>query len=73
MDFWQALRELRKHRNDIDSAIANLERLIGSRGATKTSRRGRKNMPEEERRIVSERMRKYWANRRRQREQASNS
>jgi hypothetical protein len=41
--------------------------LINTGTFTVGSHRGRKSMAEEERRIVSERMKKYWASRRKPR------
>ena len=64
MDFWKALRDLKAHRDELDKAIAKLERLTASFGGETKSRRGRKHMPEAERRIVAERMKRYWEQRR---------
>lgn len=63
MDFWKALDELIVERKRLDRAIAVLE-SIGSEKPEPTSRRGRKSMGEEERKIVGERMKRYWASRR---------
>jgi hypothetical protein len=73
MDIVKLICELREELARIDSVIAALERF--ARGVSETgggstpakSRRGRKSMPEEERKMVSERMRKYWEKRRKQR------
>jgi hypothetical protein len=69
MDLNQALRELRAHRDRLNATIEQLEELAassdGSRPAGK--RRGRKSMGEAERREVSERMKRYWASRRKAR------
>lgn len=46
----------------IDCVIASLRELKGN---AVSSRRGRKSMPPEERRMVSARMKAYWAARRR--------
>jgi hypothetical protein len=64
MDFSKALRELHQERQRLDKLIANLDALKRGTQPGKPPRRGRKNMPPEERRIVSERMRAYWARRR---------
>ena len=64
MDFWKALRELHEERRRLDTLIANLEALRQGHDAPKRPSRGRKSMPPEERRIVSERMRAYWSRRR---------
>ena len=63
MDLYQAIQELYEEKRRLDQAIAALE----SQGIAATpppSRRGRKSMNEEERKQVSERMRKYWESRR---------
>jgi hypothetical protein len=62
MDLWKALKELHLERQRLDRVIATLEALDS--GDEPKSRRGRKSMPPDERRVVSERMRKYWATRR---------
>jgi hypothetical protein len=73
MDIVKLIRELREELARIDSVIAALERLASlgegttGAGSETKSRRGRKSMPEEERKMVSERMRKYWEKRRKQR------
>ena len=46
--------------------VGRLEQLGGISETTTPERRGRKSMGAEERQEVSERMKKYWANRRRQ-------
>jgi hypothetical protein len=69
MDLTEAIRQLYAERERLDRVIASLERLenepdaLRSRAAT-PKRRGRKAMTAEERRQVSERMRQYWADRR---------
>ena len=65
MDLHGTIRELRAQHARLVAAIAELEALAGSRdGAQPTHlRRGRKSMGEAERREVSERMKRYWANR----------
>jgi hypothetical protein len=67
MDVDKQIRELNAEIERIKAAIGCLEKLRGSSGASvTTSRRGRKSMGAEERLEVSERMKKYWAGRRRQ-------
>lgn len=72
-DFSQLLRDLHDEKARLDRVIATLEELAtvrsanGEGGAAVRSRRGRKGMNDEERKEVSERMRKYWASRRAQR------
>jgi hypothetical protein len=66
MDVEKLTQELNAEIERIKAAVACLEKLRGSSGASATEeRRGRKSMGAEERLEVSERMRKYWANRRR--------
>jgi len=64
MDLWNAVRELRLERDRLDKLIATLESVRRGGARSARSRRGRKHMPEHERKIVSERMRAYWARRR---------
>ncbi|MCS6952520.1 MAG: hypothetical protein RMK57_08840 [Bryobacterales bacterium] len=71
MDLYRTIRELYEEKKRIEEAIASLEQLLASKsGATdpnrpaQKKRRGRKSMGPEERRLVSERMKKFWAQRR---------
>ncbi len=72
MDLYRAIRELYEEKKRIEEAIASLEQLLASKSAAGVfnsllklkKRRGRKSMSPEERRMVSERMKKYWAQRR---------
>ncbi len=71
MDLYKAIRELYAEKKRLEEAIASLEELLEAKAATDSlnldslrKRRGRKSMGPEERRIVSERMKKYWATRR---------
>ena len=68
IDLNQILRDLYEEKERIAKVIASLEALdrsgSGDGAASQPSRRGRKSMGPEERREVSERMRKYWAARR---------
>lgn len=64
MDFWKALHELQVEKERLDHVIASLEALLKGAQRENPSRRGRKGMSEEERREVSERMKRYWATRR---------
>jgi hypothetical protein len=69
MDLDRMIRELRDRRKYLDRVIAALEQLqrltLGQATFTKpdTERRGRKFMTDDERREVSERMKKYWSTR----------
>lgn len=69
MDLYKAIRQLYEERARLDRVIASLEELQraagGDTGGETPKRRGRKTMSEEERRQVSERMKQYWADRRR--------
>jgi len=66
MDLKEAIEQLREVQATLDGLIACLESLRGSGGSNPppAKRRGRKSMGPEERRLVSERITKYWANRR---------
>jgi hypothetical protein len=67
MDVDKLIEQLNAEIERIKATIACLEKLRGSSGASVTaSRRGRKSMGAEERLQVAERMKKYWAGRRRQ-------
>jgi hypothetical protein len=67
MDFANLIKKLQKERSALDDVIAS---LVAARAAAETraaavkKRRGRKSMGMEERRVVAERMKKYWAMRR---------
>jgi hypothetical protein len=65
MDVLKALRELYLEKTRIDRLIAICESKIKEQDRRLSrSKRGRKSMSADERKIVSERMRKYWASRR---------
>lgn len=73
MDLYRAIRELYAEKKRLEEAIASLEELLATKsgvaelkleGLRRRNRRGRKSMPAAERREVSERMKKYWAQRR---------
>ena len=64
------IRDLYIQKEKLVRAIALLEELAVTRQGAfgeRTERRGRKSMGVDERREVSQRMKKYWAARRRQR------
>ena len=71
MDLNQTITELRAERDRLAIAIAQLEMLACTGNETQAIRvrspRGRKWMGAAERREVSERMKRYWANRRKAR------
>lgn len=65
----KAIRDLRAEKERLDHAIALLEDFAGSPPGDggiqhAAKRRGRKGMDAKERREVSERMKTYWASRR---------
>lgn len=65
MDIMQMIRELHAERDRVTKAIEALEEMAARVNAFENkTRRGRKAMSEAERRVVSERMKKYWAKRR---------
>lgn len=68
MDLSKIIGELRRDKERLDGVIASLEGLpsVNRDGTVPVrKRRGRKFMSPEERREVSARAKKYWANRRR--------
>jgi len=74
MDLQETIRQLVLDKERLDRAIAQLEELQYIHGADEGTlvkkRRGRKSMSPQERREVSERMRKYWAKKRQENEDA---
>jgi hypothetical protein len=73
MDLSGTIRSLRAELARIDAAIAALQGVGSATGAGATpprSKRGRKSMAPEERQVVAERMRRYWAQRRKQKKKA---
>ncbi len=71
MDLYKAIRQLYEERARLDRVIASLEALQKTasdehNAREPAKRRGRKAMSEEERRQVSERMKQYWAGRRKE-------
>jgi len=71
MDLSKALDDLYSEKEKLERAIASLEALQRAGGelarVTGAKRRGRKSMNLQERAEVSERMKRYWANRRKHR------
>jgi hypothetical protein len=70
VDLYKAIRELHEEKRRLEETIASLEDLIEAKGNAESvdledfrrlKRRGRKTMSPEERREVSERMKRYWA------------
>jgi len=69
MDLRKVIRSLIEEKNKLDSVIASLQSLEKQEDPARPvtsalGRRGRRAMGQEERRRVSERMKKYWAGRR---------
>jgi hypothetical protein len=65
MDVLKALRELYLEKSRVDRLIGICEAKIKEQDRRLSrSKRGRKSMSAEERKVVSERMRNYWASRR---------
>lgn len=65
MDLSKAIRELYEEKRRIDEVIASMEDYLRANEALPVRRkRGRKSMGDAERQVVSERMRKYWAEQR---------
>ena len=64
MDLYKAIRELREELEKLNEVIASLEQFQRTGTPPTPPRRGRKSMPEQERKLVSERMKNYWARRR---------
>jgi FAD/FMN-containing dehydrogenase len=71
MDLYKAIQELYAEKEKLERVIASLEELqrsaSGNASDSHGKRRGRKSMNAKERQEVSERMKKYWASRRKQR------
>jgi hypothetical protein len=63
MDLLKVIEELRSEKKRLDRAIASVETLQEDGDVPVRKRRGRKSMSPEERREVSTRMKRFWANR----------
>lgn len=71
MDLYKAIQDLYAEKEKLERVIASLEELQRAGGSALLlprggKRRGRKSMGAKERHEVSERMKRYWANRRQQ-------
>jgi len=69
MDLYKTIQELYAEKEKLERVIASLEELQKTSGVIPVlprvgNRRGRKSMGAKERQEVSERMKRYWANRR---------
>jgi hypothetical protein len=72
MDLEKIINELTEDKRKLEAAIAMLEELqqntVQVPELPRRKRKGRKPMPPEERRVVSDRMKRYWAKFREQQE-----
>lgn len=69
MDLYKAIKDLYEQKKRLDQVIASLEDLEKAAGVAAKEparRRGRPGMDEKARREVSERMKRYWAKRRKE-------
>jgi hypothetical protein len=64
VDLYSAIEDLRQGLEKLDQLIAGLEEFERTGNMPLPRTRGRKSMGEEERKAVSERMKKFWADRR---------
>jgi uncharacterized coiled-coil DUF342 family protein len=64
MDLNRAIRDLYNELEKLNEVISSLEEYERTGTLPAPPRRGRKSMSEDERRVVSERMKKYWGQRR---------
>lgn len=64
MDIDKAIRDLYEELKRLNEVIASLEHFQSTGTVPEPRRRGRKSMNAEERKVVAERMRNYWAARR---------
>ncbi len=76
MDLYKAIRDLYAEKERLERVIMSLEELQRSSAAAPElpptgKRRGRKSMSADERQEVSERMKKYWAKRRKKESRGS--
>jgi hypothetical protein len=64
MDLNKAIRDLHEELEKLNQVIASLEQFQSTGTLPVPRHRGRKSMTEPERRLVSERMKNYWAGQR---------
>jgi hypothetical protein len=81
MDLFKAIHDLYEEKRRLDEVIAKLEEVLHAQKidgkvlpaatarAEPTKRRGRKSMSEQERIVVSQRMKEFWAQRRQEKSQ----
>lgn len=63
MDLYHAIRDLRQERDKLTQVIAALEEFQRTGTLPERRKRGRKSMGDAERKAVSDRLKKYWADR----------
>lgn len=73
MDLNKAIRDLYEELSKLNQLIAAIEQLQSTGTLPSPRRRGRKSMEESERKQVSERMKKYWAERRKKKSSVTGS
>jgi len=61
MDLNKAIRDLHEELKKLNVVIASLEQFQDTGTIPMPRRRGRRSMDEQERKLVAERMRRYWA------------
>ena len=76
MDLYKTIQDLYAEKEKLERVIASLEELQQTTGSVPMpslggKRRGRKSMGAKERQDVSERMKKYWASRRKRQHEPS--
>lgn len=76
MDLYKTIQDLYAEKEKLERVIASLEELQQTTGSVPLppsvgKRRGRKSMGANERQEVSERMKRYWANRRKRQHEPS--
>ena len=64
MDLNKAIRDLHEELEKLNQVIASIEQFQRTGTLPQPKRRGRKSMDKQERDLVSERMKNYWASRR---------
>ena len=64
MDLHRAIRDLHEELEKLNEVISSLEQFQITGAIPPPPHRGRKSMAAQERRVVSERMKNYWAGRR---------
>jgi hypothetical protein len=67
MDLNKSIRDLYEELKKLNEVIESLEQFQSTGTLPAPRRRGRKSMDEGERKVVSERMKKYWDGRRKKR------